>query len=142
MRRPRRRRKNPDTLCHIPAESIEWNVPEGTTSTERTFFMEPIQTPPRSENPRCTAISQLIEAVAGQQESLARILEAEHRKIEKTTQLYNTDVDDLLRIDDSVERILAAVTRLELAIQLKLDLFRDCLCPDAPCSGYQTACTK
>ena len=142
MRRPRRRRKNPDTLCHIPAESIEWNVPEGTTSTERTFFMEPIQTPPRSENPRCTAISQLIEAVAGQQESLARILEAEHRKIEKTTQLYNTDVDDLVRIDDSVERILAAVTRLELAIQLKLDLFRDCLCPDAPCSSYQTACTK
>lgn len=142
MRRPRRRRKNPDTLCHIPAESIEWNVPEGTTSTERTFFMDPIQTPPRSENPRCTAISQLIEAVAGQQESLARILEAEHRKIEKTTQLYNTDVDDLVRIDDSVERILAAVTRLELAIQLKLDLFRDCLCPDAPCSGYQTACTK
>ena len=142
MRRPRRRRKNPDTLCHIPAESIEWNVPEGTTSTERTFFMDPIQTPPRSENPRCTAISQLIEAVAGQQESLARILEAEHKKIEKTTQLYNTDVDDLVRIDDSVERILAAVTRLELAIQLKLDLFRDCLCPDAPCSGYQTACTK
>ena len=142
MRRPRRRRKNPDTLCHIPAESIEWNVPEGTTSTERTFFMDPIQTPTRSENPRCTAISQLIEAVAGQQESLARILEAEHRKIEKTTQLYNTDVDDLVRIDDSVERILAAVTRLELAIQLKLDLFRDCLCPDAPCSGYQTACTK
>ena len=142
MRRPRRRRKNPDTLCHIPAESIEWNVPEGTTSTERTFFMDPIQTPPRSENPRCTAISQLIEAVAEQQESLARILEAEHRKIEKTTQLYNTDVDDLVRIDDSVERILAAVTRLELAIQLKLDLFRDGLCPDAPCSGYQTACTK
>ena len=142
MRRPRRRRKNPDTLCHIPAESIEWNVPEGTTSTERTFFMDPIQTPPRSENPRCTAISQLIEAVAEQQESLARILEAEHKKIEKTTQLYNTDVNDLVRIDDSVERILAAVTRLELAIQLKLDLFRDCLCPDAPCSGYQTACTK
>ena len=142
MRRPRRRRKNPDTLCHIPAESIEWNVPKGTTSTERTFFMDPIQTPPRSENPRCTAISQLIEAVAEQQESLARILEAEHKKIEKTTHLYNTDVDDLVRIDDSVERILAAVTRLELAIQLKLDLFRDCLCPDAPCSGYQTACTK
>ena len=72
--------------------------------------MAPIQTPPRNENRRCTAISELIEAVAEQLESLARIL--------------------------------AAVTRLELAIQLKLDLFRDCLCPDAPCSGYQTACTK
>ena len=104
--------------------------------------MDTVQTPPRNENRRYTAISELIEAVAEQQESLARILEAEHRKIEKTTQLYNTDVDDLVRIDDSVERILAAVTRLGLAIQLKLDLFRDCLCPDAPCSGYHTACTK
>ena len=104
--------------------------------------MDTIQTPPRNENRRCTAISELIEAVAEQQEALGKILEAEHKKIEKTTQLYNTDVDDLVRIDDSVERILAAVTRLELAIQLKLDLFRDCLCPDAPCSGYQTACTK
>ena len=108
----------------------------------RCCLMDPIQTPPRNENQRCTAISQLIEAVAEQQKSLARILEAEHRKIEKTAQLNNTDVDDLVRIDDSVERILAAVTRLELAIQLKLDLFRDCLCPDAPCSGCQTACTK
>ena len=141
MRRPRRRRKNPDTLCHIPAESIEWNVPEGTTSTERTFFMDPIQTPPRSENPRCTAISQLIEAVAGQQESLARILEAEHRKIEKVTELCDTDVDDLVQIDKSVERVLAAVTRLELALQLKLDLFHDCLCPDDPRTrGYEPCC--
>ena len=105
--------------------------------------MEAIQTsPPRRDDTRCKAITDLIKAVAEEQEALARILEAEHKKIEKTTQLYNTDVDDLVRIDDSVERILAAVTRLELAIQLKLDLFRDCLCPDAPCSGYQTACTK
>ena len=44
-------------------------------------------------------------------------------------------MDDLVRIEKSVERILAAITRLELAIQLKLDLFRECLCPDTPCSG-------
>ena len=104
--------------------------------------MDPIQTPPRSENPRCTAISQLIEAVAGQQESLARILEAEHKKIEKTTELCGTDVDDLVKIDKSVERVLAAVTRLELALQLKLDLFQDCLCPDTSCSGDHSPCHK
>ena len=114
----------------------------GRKKKKRRYSMDTVQTPPRQENRRCTAISELIEAVAEQQEALGRILEAEHKKIEKTTQLYNTDVDDLLRIDDSVERILAAVTRLELAIQLKLDLFRDCLCPDAPSSGYHTACTK
>ena len=81
--------------------------------------MEPMKTcPGRRDESRCKAITELIDAVAEQQEALARILEAEHKKIEKTTQLYNTDVDDLVRIDDSVERILAAVTRLELAIQL------------------------
>ena len=106
-----------------------------TTQTTQTM-------PPRPENSRCKAISELIDAVAEQQEALARILEAEHRKIEKATQLNNVTVEDLLEIDKSVERILAAVTRLELALQLKLDLFSECLCPDAPCSGYRTACSK
>ncbi|MCI7808097.1 hypothetical protein MR626_02215 [bacterium] len=96
--------------------------------------METMQTtPPRPDNSRCKAITELIDAVAEQQEALARILEAEHKKIEKDTQLCSTDVDDLVRIDESVERVLAAVTRLELALQLKLDLFRDCLCPDNGC---------
>ena len=40
------------------------------------------------------------------------------------------DVDDLVEIDRSVEQVLAAVTRLEPALQLKPDLFRDCLCPE------------
>ena len=79
-------------------------------------------------------------AVAKEQEALARILEAEHKKIEKTTELCGTDVDDLVKIDKSVERVLAAVTRLELALQLKLDLFQDCLCPDTPCSGDHSPC--
>lgn len=96
--------------------------------------METMQTtPPHPDNSRCKAITELIDAVAEQQEALARILEAEHKKIEKATQLCSTDVDDLVRIDESVERVLAAVTRLELALQLKLDLFRDCLCPDNGC---------
>ncbi len=105
--------------------------------------METVQFfPPRHDDSRCKAISELIEAVAKQQEALARILEAEHRKIEKTTEMCGTDVDDLVKIDKSVERVLAAVTRLELALQLKLDLFRDCLCPDTPCQGDHSPCHK
>ena len=99
-------------------------------------------TPPRPDDNRCKAISKLIEAVAEQQEALARILESEHKKIEKATQLYGADVEDLLEIDESVERILAAITRLELAIQLKLDLFSECLCPNTPCYGGLTTCGK
>ena len=98
--------------------------------------------PPRHDDSRCKAITRLIDAVAEQQEALARILEAEHKKIEKATQLGGTTVDNLVEIDESAERILAAITRLELAIQLKLDLFSDCLCPDTPCSGGRTVCSK
>lgn len=96
--------------------------------------METVQiSSPRRDDSRCKVISELIESVAEEQEALARILEAEHKKIEKAAELCNADVGDLVRIDQSVERVLAAVTRLELALQLKLDLFRDCLCPDTPC---------
>jgi len=105
--------------------------------------MEAMQSLPfRHDDSRCKAITELIEAVAKEQEALARILEAEHKKIEKTTELCGTDVDDLVKIDKSVERVLAAVTRLELALQLKLDLFQDCLCPDTPCSGDHSPCHK
>ncbi len=105
--------------------------------------MEAIQTAPqRPDDSRCKAITRLIDAVAEQQEALARILEAEHEKIEKATQLCGVDVDDLVEIDTSAERMLAAITRLELAIQLKLDLFSECLCPDTPCPGTRTACGK
>lgn len=97
--------------------------------------METVQTMPPRHDSRCKAITEIIEAVAEQQETLARILEAEHKKIEKTVSLCGTDVCDLVMIDRSVERVLAAVTRLELALHLKLDLFHDCLCPNTPCSG-------
>lgn len=86
-------------------------------------------TAPR-EDKRREAITKLIESVAKQEEALAEILEAEHRKIQKTVELSGVDVDDLVEIDRSVEQVLAAVTRLELALQLKLDLFHDCLCPE------------
>lgn len=43
--------------------------------------MEAIQSaPPRPDDSRCKAITRLIDAVAEQQEALARILESEHKK--------------------------------------------------------------
>ncbi len=62
--------------------------------------MEAIQTThSRRDDSRCKAITEMIEAVAAQQEALARILDAEHKKIQKTTELCSTDVDDLVKID-------------------------------------------
>lgn len=97
---------------------------------ERYFIMETIQACRRHHDDRREAITDLISSVAEEQEALARILEAEHKKIEKVTELSGVDTKDLVRIDRSVEGVLAAVTRLELALQLKLALFEDCLCPD------------
>lgn len=94
-------------------------------------MMETTKTPPsHHEDDRREAITELIESVAKQQDALAKILEAEHRKIQKATELFCVDVNDLVKIDKSAERIIAAVTRLELALQRKLDLFQDCLCPE------------
>lgn len=92
---------------------------------------------PKHDDDRDKAISDLIASVAEEQEALARILDAEHKKIEKATDLCGTHVEDLVEIDKSVERVLAAVTRLELALQLKLALFEECLCPDRSCRGSE-----
>ena len=105
--------------------------------------MEGTQTfPSQRDDSRCKAITDLISSVAEEQEALARILEAEHKKIEKAADLCGVDVEELVKIDKSVERVLAAVTRLELALQLKLALFNDCLCPDTPCRGSEHHCSK
>ena len=94
------------------------------------------------DDSRCKAISDLISSVAEEQEALARILEAEHKKIEKATDLCSVDVEELVKIDQSVERVLSAVTRLELALQLKLALFDECLCPDMSCRNSDHHCDK
>lgn len=89
---------------------------------------------------RCGAITDLIASVADEQRALARILDAEHKKLEKATELCGVDVDDLVKVEKSIERVISAVTRLELALQLKLALFEDCLCPDKPCRDSEHHC--
>lgn len=99
-------------------------------------------TPSHHDDGRRKAITDLIASVAEEQEALARILEAEHKKLEKATDLCGADLEDLVKIDKSVERVLAAVTRLELALQLKLALFDECLCPDMSCRDSNHPCHK
>ena len=82
--------------------------------------METMQSHHHRRNDRCDAISDLIPSVAEEQEALARILEAEHAKIKKATELCRTDVDDLVKIDKRVELVLAALTRLEQALDRAL----------------------
>ena len=64
--------------------------------------------PSHHDDDRREAISDLIFSVAEEQEALARILDAEHEKIEKAADMRGVDVDDLVEIDKSVQRIIEA----------------------------------
>jgi len=83
----------------------------------------PIITP--GEGTREQAITDLIESIALQEAALAHILNAEGEKMQAFLALEGTSADELLGLNRSVERIINAVTRLEMIFQAKLDLFSD-----------------
>ena len=65
--------------------------------------------PSHHDDDRREAISDLISSVAEEQEALARILDAEHEKVEKNAGMRGVDVDDLVEIDKSVQRIIEVI---------------------------------
>ena len=103
---------------------------------------------------RCQAISDIIESVALEQAALAHILNAEGEKIQKVVNPWGPLAEDsaaadpfpwhpttqeLLDTNKSVKRMVDAVSRLELVLQAKLDLFSDCVCTE--CSTTSTTTT-
>ena len=61
----------------------------------------------------------------------SHILNAEGEKMEAILSMENTQTDDLLRMNQSAELMVGAVTRLELILQGKVELFAPCnLIPD------------
>lgn len=73
------------------------------------------------------AISDIIESVALQQTGLSHILNAEGEKIQKVVAIANTPAE-LLAVNKSVESMVNAVSRLELILQSKLELFSCAIC--------------
>lgn len=71
-------------------------------------------------------ITDLIESVAMQETSLSHILNAEGEKMEAILSMEGTTADELLRMNQSAERMTGAVARLELLLQGKLELFAQC----------------
>lgn len=78
---------------------------------------------------RSQAITNIIDSVAREQEALARILAAESEKLQRLIDDPCTCPELLLATNRSVEKTVNAVARLETALQTKLELFEDCLCP-------------
>lgn len=94
-------------------------------------FME-MPTMPYRPISRCQAITDIIESVAQEQAALGRILSVESDKLRKILCLPCVCPRCILQFNRSVDRTINSVSRLEMILQTKLDLFEDCLCPDFP----------
>lgn len=93
-----------------------------------------------SGTPRNQAITDIIQSVALEQAALAHILNAEGEKLQKV--IANTsDQEKLLDINRSVEKMVNAVSRLELILQSKLEIFEDCISNDCLTTSTTTTTT-
>lgn len=77
---------------------------------------------------RCQAITDIVASVALEQAALAHILNAEGEKLQKVVGMLLVSPEQLLATNRSVERMVNAVSRLEMVLQSKLEMFGECLC--------------
>lgn len=73
------------------------------------------------------AISDIIESVALEETGLSHILNAEGEKIQKVIAIA-TNPAELIAVNKSVESMVNAVSRLELILQSKIELFSCTIC--------------
>ncbi len=83
----------------------------------------PIITP--GEGTREQAITDLIESVALQETALSHIINAEGEKMQAIIAMEDVTSDQLLALNKLVEQMIGAITRLEMMLQAKLELFAD-----------------
>jgi NAD(P)H-dependent FMN reductase len=83
---------------------------------------------------RCQAVTDLIQSVALQEAALSHILNAEGEKIQKIIQSGATQ-EQLLELNDSIFKLVSAVTRLEMMFQAKLEMFTN----ENPCAPATAA---
>lgn len=75
---------------------------------------------------RGQAISDLIESVALEETGLSHILNAEGEKIQAA--VAKGTIDQMLAVNKSVQSLVNTVSRLEMILQMKLDLFSCDVC--------------
>ncbi len=90
-----------------------------------------------SDKERCDAVTEIISSVAKEQDSIAQILLAEAEKIKYVTTRC-TDPYQVLDVNKSVDKLVNTLTKLEIILSSKLELFNDCLCTvcDSKTGGY------
>lgn len=75
---------------------------------------------------RCQAVTDIITSIALEETALSHILNAEGEKIQKFVADDSTATyDEILEANESVRSMVGAITRLEVILQGKLELFSD-----------------
>ena len=74
------------------------------------------------------AVGDIIESVALEEFALAHILNAESEKLMAAVNNSSTTAEELMAINKSVKSTISAITRLEMLLQAKLDLFSSTIC--------------
>lgn len=77
---------------------------------------------------RGDAVGNIIESIAMEESAFAHILNAESEKIMAVVNNSNATAEDLLAINASVKNAISAISRLEMQLQAKLDMFGDTVC--------------
>ncbi|MEG1989993.1 MAG: hypothetical protein RR136_03265 [Clostridia bacterium] len=83
-----------------------------------------------STTTRDQAITDLIESVALEETGLSHILNAEGEKIQAALAIAGVTPDQLLAVNSSVQNMVNSITRLEMILQGKIELFTCDICPN------------
>lgn len=70
----------------------------------------------------------MFESVALQQAALAHILNAEGEKLQKIFALEDVTPEEILSTNQSVESMVNSISKLEMVLKEKIDLFHTCGC--------------
>lgn len=71
------------------------------------------------------AITDLIQSIALEETGLSHIINAEGEKIQAALALKGVTTKDLLDVNKSVECTINAISKLELVLQSKLEIFKN-----------------
>lgn len=75
---------------------------------------------------RCQALTDIIQSVALQEAALAKILDAEGKKLQAIIAFDNVTAEQLLKANASVTRLIGIITRLENLLLAKVDNVNAC----------------
>lgn len=104
-------------------------VTYSVTDSKNQTTVKTIQVIVAAYSPYHQAVTDVIHSVALEQSALSHILNAEGEKIQKAVALQLSS-EDILKINQSVSEMVNAVSKLDLVLQGKLEVFKNLLCEE------------